>query len=366
MNKIAFICGGMSVEKEISCLTGIKVCKELNSNQDQSFLIYLNEHQQFYLVTSLTPTFIKDNKMTIGKFVSKNGKYYFQTKFKKYYFDQVLILGHGKNIEDGTLSCYFQQLKIPCLSESIYHGCLIQDKYLFKQGVKALKIPCLPGEIIYKYQVDDQEVIKRITKKTKFPLIVKPTSLGSSIGISKVEDEVSLPSALFEAFLYDNSLIIEPFISNKREYNIAIIGYENELEYSNIEEVNHSDRVLSFYDKYDYSKNNSKRIINPEIEPSLKEKIISYAKRFFNGFNLCGIIRFDFIYDQDEDRLYLNEANLIPGSLAYYLFEDKYTLSQLVNKYVDLLNKKRKQDKLLFNNYQEGFINKVDITKLKK
>lgn len=366
MNKIAFICGGMSVEKEISCLTGIKVCKELNSTFDQSFLIYLNEHQQFYIVDSLTPTFIKDHKMTLGKFVSKNGKYYFKTKFKKYYFDQVLILGHGKNIEDGTLACYFQQLNIPCLSESIYHGSLIQDKYLFKQGVRGLKIPCLSSEIIYKYQVDDQDILKRITKKIKFPLIVKPTSLGSSIGISKVEDEVSLPSALFEAFLYDNSAIIEPFILNKREYNIAIIGYEDELEYSNIEEVNHTDRVLSFYDKYDYSKNNSKRIINPDIDPSLKEKIISYAKRFFKGFNLCGIIRFDFIYDQDEDKLYLNEANLIPGSLAYYLFENKYTLTELVNKYVELLDKKRKQDKLLFNNYQEGFINKVDISKLKK
>ena len=177
---------------------------------------------------------------------------------------------------------------------------------------------------------------------------------------------MSLPSAMFEAFLYDNSLIIEPFILNKREYNIALIGYDDELEYSNIEEVNHSDQVLSFYDKYDYSKNNSKRIINPDIESSLKEKIVNYAKRFFVGFNLCGIVRFDFIYNQDEDKLYLNEANLIPGSLAYYLFEDKYTLSQLVSKYVDLLNKKRKQDKLLFYNYQEGFINKVDISKLKK
>ena len=144
------------------------------------------------------------------------------------------------------------------------------------------------------------------------------------------------------------------------------MGYQDDLECSQIEQVNDSKHILSFYDKYDYSKNNNKRVISPEINPLIKTNIINMAKKVFQSLNLCGIIRFDFIYDAINQKLYLNEANLIPGSIAYYLFEKNYSIPKLVEKYSEYLLRKYKDEKLLLKKYQEGFINKIDLSKLKK
>ncbi len=366
MEKIAFICGGASVEREISCLTGLKIVKELEKEKIPFLLIYLDEKNNFYLVKELDSSFVKNQKIEKGNFVKKNQESFFKTRFKKYLFDKVLILGHGKNIEDGALSAYFNQIMIPCLGESIYQGVTIQDKDIFKMILKANKIKTLNSYSLFKYQLDDYPLIEQIAKKVKYPLIVKPSKLGSSIGINKVEENKELAKALFEAFLYDDTVIIEPFIENKKEFNIALIGYEKQIEFSEIEEVNHNDQVLSFYDKYDYSKSNQKRIINPEISLEMKDEMQIVAKKVFQRLNLCGIVRFDFIYDVDQNQLYLNEANLIPGSLAYYLFEEKYSIIELVNRYIEVLETKRKEEKLLSTNYKEGFINRIDLSKIKK
>ena len=365
MRKIAFICGGNSVESEISLLTGLKICKKLKEENKEFLLIYL-QNDQFYLVDLLDPDFINKKKYRIGQFVKRKDRYFFQTKLKKYYFDYTLILGHGKNIEDGSVKAYFDNLQIPCLSESIYNGVVVQDKSIFKSFLKELKVNTLPYKVIYKHQINNGSVIKSLLNMFDFPLIVKPSTLGSSIGINKVENANQLPNALFEASLYDNKILLEPFIENKQELNIAIIGYQDDLEVSEIESVNDNAFVLSFYDKYDYSKGNNKRIINPNISPQLKVNLENIAKKIFKSLNLCGIVRFDFILDINSQKLYLNEANLIPGSIAYYLFEKEYSLVTLVDKYVELLIRKYKDEQLLLKKYHEGFINKIDLSKLKK
>ena len=366
MEKIAFVCGGPSLEKEISCLTSLKICEELEKKNIPYLLIYLDENHQFFLVKVLTSSFIKDKKITKGKFILKNNRCYFKTRFKKYSFDKILILGHGKNMEDGSLSCYFKQMNIPCLSEDIYNSSIIQDKVKFKLLLKGLNISSLDFEYLYKYQITDKKVISKINKKFNYPIIVKPSCLGSSIGISKVNDKNELPEALFEAFLYDTRVLVEPFIENKREINVSILGYENEIEVSNLEEVNNNNLVLSFYDKYDYSSNNQKRVINLPLEEKLKERIIETSKKIFKALNLCGLVRFDYIYDVEKEKVYLNEANLIPGSLSYYLFENKYSIVSLCEKYIKNLEKKQKDENLLLTSFQEGFMNKVDLSKLKK
>ena len=356
MKKIAFVCGGPSLEKEISCLTSLKICEELKKKNIPYLLIYLDENHQFFLVKELTSSFIRDKKIAKGKFINKNNHFYFKTRLKKYNFEEVLILGHGKNMEDGSLSCYFNQMEIPCLSEDIYNSSLIQDKIKFKLLLKGLNVPT----------INDEKVISKINKEFNYPLIVKPSCLGSSIGISKVNDKNELPEALFEAFLYDTKVLVEPFIENKREINVSILGFEDEIEVSNLEEVNNNNLVLSFYDKYDYSTNNQKRIINPPLEEKIKKKIIETSKRIFKSLNLCGLVRFDYIYDVEKEKVYLNEANLIPGSLSYYLFENKYSIVSLCEKYIKNLEKKQKDENLLLTSFQEGFMNKVDLSKLKK
>ena len=112
--------------------------------------------------------------------------------------------------------------------------------------LKDLKVNTLPYKVIYKHQINNGSVIKSILNKFDFPLIVKPSTLGSSIGINKVENANQLPNALFEASLYDNKILLEPFIEHKQELNIAIIGYQDDLEVSEVESVNDNSFIISF------------------------------------------------------------------------------------------------------------------------
>ena len=246
MKKTLFVCGGSSVESEISCLTALKFCKALKNSNIPFLLVYLDEKHRFNLVNKLEGSFVKNKNYKEGLFVKKKNTWFFKVGLKKHSFEQVVILGHGKNIEEGTVACFFKTLGIKVLGESIYNGTVIQDKVKFKLLLKSLKVNTLPFAYLYKHQIDDDEVIKRFTSKLKYPMIVKPNCLGSSIGINKVNNFQELKKALYEAFLYDQCAIIEEYLESKKEINIAFMGYKNDYELSSFEEVNSSKNLLSF------------------------------------------------------------------------------------------------------------------------
>ena len=165
----------------------------------------------------------------------------------------------------------------------------------------------------------------RTIEEVPFPAIVKPAYLGSSIGIKVVKNNEELEQALNVAYKYTNKVLIEKAIINFKEYNCAVIKDHNELITSTIEEVKHDEEILSFSQKYEKSEGkmsgSPNRIIPASINEQLKEEIIKISKELYRWFDLKGVVRIDYIYDLDENKLYVNELNNIPGSLAFYLFE---------------------------------------------
>ena len=364
MKRIVIVYGGKSSESEISVLTSLKVYKELKKTNNQVYLVYLDQEGNFYSSKNLekVEAYSSKDKFKKVNFYKKKSSYYFASKFKRTYFDLVLILGHGKNIEDGTLSSYFETLNIPYIYDDLTNVSLFMDKVKTKLVFKALDIKVTNYQIVHSYEVAD-----KFDLDFSYPLIIKPSRLGSSIGIIRVNKKEDLLESLIKGFTYDETLLIEEYIEDKVEYNIALLGYQNKILFSEIEEVNSSKEVLTFYDKYDYTSNNKKRIIYPQIECELIEEIKETSKTIFNKLNLCGLYRFDFIFDKKRHVLYLNEVNSLPGSLAYYLFEKQgISLSELVYMYIDILTLKNRNRNKLSTSFLDGFISKVDIDKLKK
>ena len=151
-----------------------------------------------------------------------------------------------------------------------------------------------------------------------FPCIVKPAHLGSSIGIAVAKESDDLPYALDCAFEYDSSVIIEPFIPHIREFNLAGCKVGNEFIFSIIEEVK-KDEFFAFEDKYlDFQGSGKKKAANlsDEMNAKIQENFKAIYENCFEG----ALIRCDFFMLENE--IYLNEINPIPGSLAYYLFDD--------------------------------------------
>lgn len=349
MKKFCLVYGGDSLEAEISILTALKVQKELEKFSYPYMMVYLDHDGNFYTGKSLLfkTNYTHLTKFKKGNFEKSNQHYYFKTKFKKEEFDVVLLLVHGYHAEDGTLGGYFDTLKIPCIYPGLIQSALLQDKVAFKRIMSGLNIKQTKYIVLNENEFNLKK--ESLVIDLKYPLIVKPSLLGSSIGVNKVNNENELFNALYEGFKFDETLIIEEAVNNLKEINVALLKVDNEIIVSSLERVNDKEKVLSFIDKYDNYSLTDTHIIPADIDNKIAKKIIYNAKMVYQKLNLKSIIRFDYLLDYERNEFYLNEVNAIPGSLSYYLFENKDI------KMVDLVD-------LLYKAYKEN--KKEDLKKL--
>jgi D-alanine-D-alanine ligase len=201
-------------------------------------------------------------------------------------------------------------------------------------------------------------MIENIEKELGYPVIVKPINLGSSVGIGLANDKNELLSAIDDAFLYANKVLVEHGIKNLREINCAVLGDVNEAIASECEEPLHKDEILSYEDKYlSNAKGGSKgmasvqRKLPADLTVEMREKIRSMAVEAFKQLGCNGVARIDFMIDEDNGSLYFNEINTIPGSLAFYLWEPiGMPYKELLNRLIDLaLKRKREEENITFS-----------------
>lgn len=336
--KIAIFYGGKSVEHEISIITALQVYESLKGADRECFLIYLDKNNHMYYSNYLS------DKKFYSEFSSKNKKVHeiyienasqptikFKHKKKLLKFDIAFLAVHGQGVEDGSLSSLFELLNIPYVGPSIISGSLCQDKILSKIIMNNYKIPTLPS--------------LKINNIKEYPVILKPAHLGSSIGIYVLNSNNDLEEVSRGILNYDDKILIEPYLEDIREFNIAVIGDVTKQELSLIEEVHGSQEILSFNDKYLHSDGmvGINKTIPANIDAKLEQEIKKIALRAFEKLECFGVVRFDFIYDKQKEKLYLNEINSIPGSMAFYLFKN-LSFVELIDKLCDLALFKHKRN----------------------
>lgn len=364
---IGIIIGGCSVESEISLISGSQAYLNLDDTKYNKIMFYLDKNNKLYIGKCLEniETFKTNNFTDLKEVALRNINnqvyYYLLTKPKKLYPVDIFIpVVHGYGVEDGTIAGYLDMYNATYTSSSLIPSSTVQDKALTKVLLDKYKIDNVEYQILLS---SDDEVLLEL------PLIIKPAYLGSSIGISIVKTKEELDDAINNAFKYVNKVLVEKYISNYLEYNCAVIKDKEEYITSSIEEVLHTKDILSFSDKYE---NNNKmsdstnRIVPANIPTQLKEKIENLSIYIYKIFNLAGVVRIDYIYDTEEEILYVNEINNIPGSLAFYLFEP---LGITFTKLLDILIhsailEKHKKNKLI-TSFKSNVLNNKGL-KLKK
>ncbi len=310
--KLAILFGAQSFEHEISIVSSATLKEKLSNFEltfifcDQDHTLYLIDSKDMMAKTFSNGAYKKEPILTLtqGGFLRKKR---FGTQELKL---PVLNLVHGADGEDGTLAGLFDFYKISYIGPRRDASVFSFDKRYTKYLAKAIGVKIVDYEVLTKN--GDRDV------KTALPFIIKPSRLGSSIGVSVVKHESELDYALDVAFEFDESVIVEPFIEGVKEYNLAGFSANGEIHYSIVEEPQKSD-FLDFDKKYlDFSRSS---IVN---EADLDAKIVTKLQRTFStiysGLFEGALIRCDFfIIDGD---VYLNEINPIPGSMANYLFKD--------------------------------------------
>ena len=365
--KIGVLFGGSSVEHDVSIISAMQLIYAMNKDKYEVIPLYLTKTgslltgKRFFEIDTFKQT-IKPKKEEYVNLIHFNNECYLSHLFKKFKkwrkIDLILPVMHGKGVEDGNISGFLEILKIPYNTPSVIGASISQDKEFTKIILENEKIKTIPYEVLYS-SVDK-------VKNKDFPKIIKPARLGSSIGITKVDNEIELTNALKEAFKYDNKVIVEKALTNFKEYSIALYFRKEELILSDIEEIDTKSKIYKFTDKYE---ENGKIEFNKDItkiNKKLKEQIEKIAERIYHKLELKGVVRVDFLYDLDTKELYVNELNTIPGSYAFYLFKNKgITFSDLIDDLIKqtLINEEKK--KKYISVFESNILNKNTL-KMKK
>ncbi|HBQ60226.1 MAG TPA: D-alanine--D-alanine ligase, partial [Balneolaceae bacterium] len=173
----------------------------------------------------------------------------------------------------------------------------------------------------------EQEDIITVAEGYDYPLIVKPVSLGSSIGVAIANDREELIDAVETAFRFDAHLLIEEAVNPLMEINCSVMGTPDDCRPSVCEKPLGQSETLSFEDKYqsggegDKGMASADRIIPADISGELTKKIQRLATKTFSALDASGLARLDFLVNANTEEVYFNEINTIPGSFSFYLWE---------------------------------------------
>lgn len=313
---IAVVFGGVSNENEISVITGTMAANVLKTGGMCVLPVYVAQSGEFFFGEELLKldTYKQNGFKNCGKAIIADGGVYVlnrRGKVKKYVkINCVLNCCHGGWGEGGGLNGVCAAAGLPLAGAGVFESSAFMDKYLTKIVLAGLGVKVAP----YRYVSPNCRDVCGFP----YPMIVKPATLGSSIGIQKVTDGEELKAALDCAFIYDGAAIVEKYLTPRREINCAAYFADDKVVVSECEEAVTSGDILSFEDKY---QGGGKSVIPADIPEEISTYIRKTTQTVYEKLNMRGIVRFDYIL---SDEVYLSEVNTVPGSLAYYLFAKSF------------------------------------------
>ena len=359
--RIGVIFGGRSVEHEVSVITGLQVVENLDKSKYDVVPIFIDKDGKWLTGDELFDfDNFKKKKLNNLKEVVVTARYNdkklyshpetvgFLRKGQEIEIDAVFIALHGTYGEDGTIQGVFDTLNIPYTSGGVLASSVGMDKILMKDVYKSYNLPIVDYTWFFrkKWYDDKKAVLDDIESKLKYPLFIKPSNLGSSVGITKATDRASLEESIEVAVDYDRKIIVEEGVVDPREINCAVLGYDDNVEASLCEEPVGWTDLLTYEDKYVNS--NAKgvkgggRNIPADLSDEKTKEIQETAKASFMAIDCKGTARIDFLMDK-EDNIYVNEINTQPGSIGYYLWEPMgIPFSGLLDKLIDIAIKVNK------------------------
>ena len=388
--KVGVFFGGKSVEHEVSIITAIQAIENMDKDKYDIVPIYITKDNKMYCgdlignisnykdIDNLLKNSIqiilaqKDNKVVLlrcDKKIYQNDVYD--------YIDIAFPIVHGTNVEDGTLQGFLKMFNLPYVGCDVISSSVGMDKYVCKCVLKDNDIPILECRCISAkdYNEDSDNTIKEIETKFSYPVIVKPINLGSSVGIKIAKNQEELKDAIENAFAYSRKVLVERAIKNLKEINCSVVGDYEFAKASECEEPVKTDEILSYKDKYISggkktgamkSMNASVLRLPANIDKNVKERIQELALKTFDVLGCSGVIRIDFMIDNDTNEIFVNEVNTIPGSLSFHLWKaTDLNYTKLLDELIDLALKRNREEKNITYSFDSNILSGVSMKSLK-
>jgi D-alanine-D-alanine ligase len=295
--KVALVTGGLSGEAQISYKSAVTVNGNLDRNKFDVYQIDINQSGWWY-----TPQNAAPQKVNRDDFSITDGG-------NKINFDVVLLCIHGTPGEDGKLQGYFDMLGLPYTSCDAATSALTFNKRYTVAVAAFGGIAVANSMHLFKHT---PVAPAAILEKLQLPVFVKPNNGGSSIGMSKVATADALAPALEKAFKEDTQVLVEEFISG-REFTIGVFKTKGALQVLPITEIETANEFFDFEAKY---QGKSVETTPALISDTMQSQLEAAAKRVYEVLNCRGVVRIDFIYNEEKGLPYMLEVNTVPGQSA--------------------------------------------------
>ncbi|KSU18911.1 D-alanine--D-alanine ligase [Lactococcus lactis subsp. lactis] len=326
--------GGRSAEREVSVLSAESVMRAVNYSRFVVKTYFITKGGEFIKTQEFTDKPAEEEKLLTNDLAESYPKISPAAIYEK---DAVVFpVLHGPMGEDGSIQGFLEILRLAYVGPNILSASSTMDKLLAKHVFQAVGVPQVPYVAAFADE-NQGEIAQEVVEKLEFPVFVKPANMGSSVGISKVDDLADLQPALSEAYKYDNRVVIEQGV-DAREIECAVLGNNSDVSATLPGEVV---KDVEFYDyNSKYIDNKIQMDIPAKVPADLAQKMQEYAIKAYKAVNGTGLSRCDFFVTKDGN-VYLNEINSIPGftqwSMYPLLWENMgLSYSDLIEKLVDL------------------------------
>lgn len=344
--RIAVIFGGQSAEHEVSIRSARNVVTALDPQRYLVTLVAIDRYGNWIQYTERmlfddkrSCIVMQEEKKTDERsaipFV-RDGKFYIRRGSRNTRIDVVFPVLHGPFGEDGAIQGLLKMYNVPFVGPGILGSAIGMDKDVAKRllihaGIKTAKFMM--------YRIHDKKRIAYddVARELGSTVFVKPANLGSSVGISKAANDKEFRRAVAHAFAYDTKIVVEEFIKGK-EIECAVIG-DHDLHASILGEI------VPQYDFYTYTakyldENGAIIVIPAFVKPVIAAQIREIAKRVCDVLECRGMSRVDF-FVTDEDDIYVNEVNTIPGFTSISLFpqllaQEGMTTKKIVDRLIKI------------------------------
>jgi len=387
MTTVAVLFGGRSVEHDVSIVTGQQVMRAFDSERFEIVPIYIDRdgkwftgdalrdlksfEQPIHELPDVQEVILSPNVNHHGLIINPLPSGLFgKSQIKR--LDVIFPALHGTHGEDGTVQGLCELADIAYTGCGVLASALANDKITSKVVLRQHSVPVLDAVSFTRAEWEQapDNVVQHILSVLKFPVFVKPATLGSSIGIARADDEAALRRNIDIASSFDRRVLVEAAFTGGVEINCAVLGGNNAIEASVLEQPITWEEFLSFEAKYLHGGEGMKsaeRIIPAPLTAEMTKDIQELAVRAFQAIDGHGTARIDFLVKPDSGEIYLNEINTMPGSLAFYLWQELgMSPRDVVEKLVKVAQDAQADKRRNTYNYQTSLVSVTAARGLKR
>lgn len=371
--KVGIIFGGRSGEHEVSFCSASSIMKAINRDKYTVVPIGITKEGRWISPQESAlalqsgriegkSTVILVNNPSGKSLISIDNHQEFKKETWEGKLDVIFPVLHGPYGEDGTIQGLLELADIPYVGAGVAASAVSMDKELMKTIFKQKSLPVLKWLTIKRkdWQKDKEEILSLIQNTFEYPLFVKPTNLGSSVGITKVHRKEELEKAIDLASSYDRKILIEEGLEGAREIECSVLG-NDEPQTSVVGEVKPAGEFYDYDSKYiDQA---TQLIVPADLPEEVSGKVKQIALEAFKAIDAAGMARVDFFVTKKENKIYLNEINTIPGFTSVSMYPRLWEASgvsypELIDQLIQLALERYQDKKQNKTSYESKLLDK--------